>query len=1042
VCILKIANYATLSQRLDVEDLDEVLHRYYQSCEEVINEFEGSIVNQHSEKLLTYFGYPKSHEDDAFRAVRCGLKILDDIVRLNNELQQKIKIIAEEPVSLKISIHSGSVMLTSNSVNYTPIGKALTLVDQLNALAKTNLLVISADTHRQIKGGFTCSSLGYVNFEGISAPQEIYQVINENSHHSRFDFRRSSGLTPLVGRKSEIGWLLECWSRIKEGQGEVMQISGIPGIGKSRLIHDFKLLIQQDSYTLLECQCWEHKETTPFGPLIELLERLLDFSQADPVEQKLSKLEAVLSKYGFALTEIMPLFVMLLSFPVTRAYPSIKQKTANQRRRTIDSILSLLFKIAEEKPLLVIVEDLHWADPSTLELLGLFVRQAPTYHVFFLFTFRPEFIPPWYNQPSYITQMNLRTLMPEHARSIVTNTAGGKKLPSEITEQLLTSTEGVPLFIEEWTKAILESGILERRETSYEFSDASLGLDIPTTLHELLLVRLDRLGSAKEVAQLGAVIGRQFSYELIRLISPLKEKALQKELDRLVAAELLFTRGIPPKSSYLFKHSLIQDTAYNALPKARKIQLHKSIAQALIDKFPEVVSTQPELLAHHYTAADLREQAVDYWHRAGNKALDRFALSESIGHFNKALEMLQMLTESAGRDRQELEIRLSLGTALSSKCYASPEVEKCYAKAFELSRQLSDFSQLFPVLRGLWCCYIGQAKFQLAKETCEQLLTLASEEGDLVHLIEANRTMGVILLWTGKLDLARDYLEQGSALYAQQQVRSNSLVYGIDPGAICLIYTAWVLLFMGYPERASRIRDEALTLSGEIGHPFTQAFTYTFAAWFNQFSRDCSGAYKMAIQAVARSSEFGFNQWLSWGRILLGWALAGQGDEEGLEQVKLGLTEARADSLDHGLSAFLALQSDIHSKLDQFSQSLVILNEAIDFANASGERFYEAELYRNKGELLLAHTSFGEAEAETLFRRAFDVAHCQGAKLFELRAVSSLARLLHRQGRAQEALKLMESSYAWFTEGFETPDLKDAQELIQILSGKDDKELR
>jgi class 3 adenylate cyclase len=598
---------------LDVEDLDEVLHCYYQSCEEVINEFEGFIVNQHSDKLLAYFGYPKSHEDDAFRAVRCGLRILDDIVRINNELQHKIKIIADEPVSLKISIHSGSVMLTGTST-YTcmPIGKALSLVDQLNALAKPNVLVISTDTHRQIKGSFTCSSLGHINFEGISVPQEIYQVTNENSYHSRFDFRRSSGLTPLVGRKSEIGWLLECWSRIKEGQGEVMQISGIPGIGKSRLIHDFKLLIQQDSYTLLECQCWEHKETTPFGPIIELLEKLLDFNPVDSAEQKLSKLEAVLSKYGFVLTEIVPLFAMLLSFPVTDTYAAISQKTAKQRRRTIESILSLLFKIAEEKPLLVIVEDLHWADPSTLELLGLFVRQAPTYHVFFLFTFRPEFIPPWYNQPSYITQMNLRTLMPEQASSIVIHTAGGKKLPREITEQLLTNTEGVPLFIEEWTKAILESGTLEKRETSYELSVALPKLDTPTTLHELLLVRLDRLGLAKEVAQLSAVIGRHFSYELIRLISPLKEKALQKELDRLVAAELLYMRGIPPKSSYLFKHSLIKDTAYNALPKARKIQLHKRIAQALIDKFPEVMTTQPELLAHHCTAADLKEQAILY----------------------------------------------------------------------------------------------------------------------------------------------------------------------------------------------------------------------------------------------------------------------------------------------------------------------------------------------------------------------------------------------------------------------------------------------
>ncbi len=1038
VVFLKLANYAIISQCLDVEDLEQVLQSYHNVCRRVVNEFEGHIVNQNSDEILVYFGYPHSHEDDPLRAVRSSLKILAELPRLNKKLLQDFSVSSEQPISLKISIHSGLVKLVGTGDgavgDIKPVGQTLMFAGQLISLAKPNAVVVSADTYRHIKGGFTCLSLGFTNLERSPAHQKIYQVISDNTCRTRFDFRRTAGLTPLIGRKLEIDLLLERWSRSREGQGEVVQISGAPGIGKSRLVYDFKLLTHQDPHTLLECQCWEHNEHAAFRPFIDLLENLLEFSAADSAEQKLSKLEAVLTNYGFILSEALPLFVGLLSIPVDSLHLKIKQKTAKQRQKTMEAILALIFKVAEENSIIFIVEDLHWADPSTLELLSLFIRQAPSSHILFLFTFRTEFTPPWHTQSSYITPMNLVTLPQQQAKLMATNIAGGKVLPDEITEQLLASTDGVPLFIEEWTKVVLESRILEEREKSYELIGSTPKLDMPVTLHELLMVRLDRLGAAKEVAQIGATIGRQFSYELIRLVCPLRGKILREALDRLVTAEFLYSKGLPPKSFYLFKHSLIKDAAYNSLPKSKKIKLHEDIAQALTRKFRDIATAQPELLAYHYAAANLNEQAIDYLRRAGGKALDRFAIAEVIGHLNKALEILGTFPDSSERDAQELEIRITLGTALSAKCYASPEVEKCYSRALELSQRLTDSSHMFPILRGLWCCYAAQARLQLARDMAEQLLMLAVKEDSLAHLIEANRTLGVILLWAGEFALARQYLENGTALYAQQQERSNALIYGIDPGAVCLIYTAWSLLFTGYPEQAAKKKDEALALAEDTGHPFTQAFTYAFAAWFSQFSRDSCEAYKMATQAVKRASEFGFNQWLAWGHILQGWALAKRGTEEGLTQMQQGLVEARAYSIELGSSALLALHSEVYAQSGQIDQSMVKLDKALDFVNIRGEHFYEAELYRLKGELLLTHGRSAKGEAETLFRQALELAHRQGAKLFELRAVISLARLLNSQERTEEARKMLQGSYLWFTEGFETPDLRDAQDLLKLLS--------
>ena len=686
------------------------------------------------------------------------------------------------------------------------------------------------------------------------------------------------------------------------------------------------------------------------------------------------------------------------------------------------------------------MEDLHWVDPSTLEFLSLLVDQGPTARILVLCTFRPDFSPPWMGR-SHVTQVLVHRLPRRQAVEVIHQVTHGKTLPPEVVEQIVAKTDGVPLFVEELTKMVLESGLLQEQEEHYELTGSLPPLAIPTTLHDWLMARLDRLATVKSLAQLGATLGREFSYALLQAVSPWDEQTLQRGLHQLVAAEFLYQRGLPPQATYLFKHALIQDAAYQSLLKSTRQQYHQRIAQVLEAHFSAAPETQPELLAHHYTEAGFIEQAVVYWQRAGRCAIERSANLEAISHLTKGLEVLNTLPDTPERARQELALQMALGPALiATKGYGAPEVEHTYTRGRELCQQLSETPQLFLALSGLRHFYEVRAELQTARGLGEQLLTLAQGVQDPALLVQAHFALGETLFWLGDFLRARTLQEQGIAFYNPHQHRSQALLYGQDPGMACRTYAAFALLRLGYPDQALTRLREALTLAQELSHPFSLAWAFACVTWLHQFRREWLLTQQCAEAVMRLSTEHGFPFMGAWGTIFRGWTLAAQGQEEGIAHMRQGLSIHRSTGAELGRPYLLALLAEAYGQGGQTGEGLNIVAEALEAVNKTEERQYEAELYRLKGELSLKSKVQGlqskiEEEAEMYFHKAVDIARRQQAKPWELRAAMSLSRLWQQQGRRTDAYDLLAPIYGWFTEGFDTADLQEAKALLDKLGG-------
>jgi predicted ATPase len=886
---------------------------------------------------------------------------------------------------------------------------------------------------------FECHGLGLHTLKGVSTPLEVYRVLHESGDQTRFEVAVGKGLTPLIGREQEVELLVEGWQRIKEGEGQVVLLCGEPGIGKSRLVQVLKERVVREPHARIESRCSPYYQNSSLYPVIDHLQRLLEFSREDTSQEKLRKLERILEQYDFSLQDMVPLFASLLSIPLSDRYPPLTLSPQRQKQKTLEALLTWLLKQAEKHPVLHIVEDLHWVDSSTLEYLSLIVEQVSMARIFALFTFRPDFSPPWTSR-AHLTQVTLSRLARKQVEAMVERVAGGKALPAEVVQQVVAKTDGVPLFVEELTKMVLESGLLREGNGHYELTGPLPPLAIPSTLQDSLMARLDRLTTLKDVAQLGATLGREFTYELLQGVSPLDELTLQRELAQLVEAELLYQRGVPPQSRYFFKHALIQEASYQSLLKSKRQQYHQKIAQVLGERFPETVETQPELLAHHYTEAGLVELSIPYWHKAGERASQRSANVEATSHLITALELLKTLPDTPERTRQELTLQVTLGVPLrATKSFAAPEVGQVYARARELCQYTGETSQLFPVLRGLWEFYELQAEYQMARELGEQLLTLAQHVQDPPLLLAAHNVLGDTLFWLGEFAVSREHLEQGITLYDPKQHRLHAFLYGYDSGVHCLSFVPLVLWHLGYPDQALQRIREALTLAQELSHHFSLALALFFAAWLHQLRRERQAAQERAESLILLSTEQVFPYGLALGTILRGWALAEQG-QEGIAQIRHGLNAWRATGAELQRPYFLALLAEAYGKVGQSEEGLSVLAEALAAVEKTGERYWEAELYRLKGELLLRQgTGRGGSrtapteEAEACFYQAIQIANRQSAKSLEFRAVVSLSRLLQTQGK-KEARQLLVDIYGWFTEGFETKDLKEAKGLLEELS--------
>jgi predicted ATPase len=757
-------------------------------------------------------------------------------------------------------------------------------------------------------------------------------------------------------------------------------------------------------------------------------------------------------QYGLPLAEAVPLFAVLLSLPLSTDYAPLTVSPEQQKQKTLQAFLAILRRIAAQQPVLFVMEDLHWVDPSTLELLTLLVDQVPTARILALFTCRPDFSPPWTGR-AHLTQMTLNRLPRRQAAELTGRVAHGKVLPPEVIEHVVAKTDGVPLFVEELTKMVLESGLLQERAERYELTGPLPPLVIPATLHDSLMGRLERLAAVKGLAQLGATLGREFSYEVLQAVSLWDEATLKESLARLVEAELLYQRGLPPEATYMFKHALIQEAAYQSLLRSRRRQHHERIAQVLEARFPDLCQTQPEVLAHHCTEAGLIAQAITYWQQAAQRATQRSAHAEAISHLTHALELLKTLPDTSERAQQELTLQITFGSALSAtKSWATPEVERTYARARELCQQVGETPQLFAILRGLWVFYFIRAEYQTARELGERCLTLAQSVQDPSFLLEAHHARWDTLVWLGEVVAARAHMEQGAALYDPQKHRSHAFLYEEDPEVCRLAVEALALWYLGYPDQALGSIHNALSLAREIAHPYSLAMALALAAWLYQCRRETQLTHEGAEATMTLSTDQGFPFWAAWGTILRGWGLTEQGqEEEGVAQIRRGLPLYQATGAEAFQPYFLALLAEVYGKVGQAQEGLTVLAEALARVDRTGERLHVAELYRLKGTLTLQFdvqnpkSKFttlqpltpnpqAEAEAAECFWKAIEIARKQQAKSLELRAAVSLSRLWQRQGKWTEAHELLAPIYGWFTEGFDTADLQEAKALLEELS--------
>jgi class 3 adenylate cyclase len=996
-----------LSARLDPEDLRGIIGAYHRCVTEIVEDFGGFLARYMGDGILVYFGYPQAHEDDAERATRCGLALVDRVPALNQ---------AEE-LHARVGIATGLVVVGGEVVEHDVAGDTPNLAARLQALAEPDTVVISAGTRRLIGDLFEYRNLGEIELKGIAGPVSAWQALHPSAVASRFEALRGSALTPLIGRDEEIDLLLRRWARAKAGDSQVVLVSGEPGIGKSRLTAAIAERLRDEPHLRLRYFCSLYYQDTALFPFVEQLGRAAGFARDDPAAAKLEKLEALLAG-ATPTNEDVALLADLLSLPASDQYPLPNLSPQRKKEKTLEVLIRQLESLARRQPILMVFEDTHWIDPTSRELLDLTVDRVRSLPVLLITTFRPEFQPPWIGQ-TQVTMLALNRLDRHDRTALIEQIAGSTALPDEVIDQIADRTDGVPLFIEELTKSVLESGVP--------------AVGIPTTLHDSLMARLDRLSSARRVAQIGAAIGREFPYALVRTVSRIPEDDLRSALRRLVASELVFQRGRPPNAVYAFKHALVQDAAHSSLLRSTRQQLHAQIAEALETEFPELMDTQPELFAQHYAEARLIEKSVACWSKAGLRSAARSAMAEAAAQFQRGLDQLGLLPKNRERQRQELELRIGLAASLQAvKGQAAPETGDAYARARELWERLGSPSEFLQVPYGMSRYHVNRGELDLAQRLDEDLLSLSRQRNDSGGLVLGHTSFGVGLFYVGRHAVSRSHLEAAIAQYDPISHLSLASQTGTRPNVQAQAVLGSVLFCLGYPDRALARSNAAIAEARRLAHPPSLAQSLANGARLLSLVGDNTVLDKWVDQLIAVTTEQGFAHWGAQGTIYRGWVKVMNGDlAEGISLLRSGSTACRATGAELWMPYYIALLARACELGGQIEEAATRLDDALQIVERTGERWFAAELNRHKGQLMLRQ---GHSEAaEELYHKALSIAREQEAKLWELRAAASLARLRRDQDRRAEGRDLLAPVYGWFTEGFDTPDLKEAKALLDEL---------
>ena len=1035
VMFCDLAGSTELSQQLDPEDLREINRAYLDACKAAIERYEGYVARYMGDGVLAYFGFPQAHEDDAERAVHAGLAVVESVLGLDVAMRDTQNI----ELAVRVGIATGPVVVgdligEAASQESAVVGETPNLAARLQALASRNAVVIGPGTQLLVMGRFEYENLGNHQLKGIAERIQAWRIIAPVAADSRFAAAHQSDLTPMVGREHEIGLLLERWQQAKEGNSQMMLLSGEAGIGKSRITETLQERVTRDNPVCLLYQCSPYHTNSALYPIIEQLKRTAQFDPRDPPGVRLEKLESLLGP-----TEIesaSPLYAALLSIPSEGRYAALEMTPERQKEQTLEALVSRIEELSRNQPLLLIFEDVHWADPSSLELLELTIARVQRIPVLAVITFRPEFSPPW-SEHTQVTSLTLSRFTRNLALTMVDRVTHGKSLPEAVQQQIIEKTDGVPLFVEELTKAILESNLLTEESDRYTLSGTLSGLAIPATLHDSLMARLDRLVKGKSIAQVGAAIGREFSRKLLESIGALQPSELDQALDELVDSGLIFRQGNGPGTSFIFKHALVQEAAYESLLRGTRRVLHERIAEALLILFPETSESQPELLAHHYTRADNKEHAIKYWLQAGQRAAKNSANLEAVGHLTAGISVLLELSESKQRDQQELDFQLALCSPLmTTKGWGSKVTAATYARIRELCTLLGETRKMLPVLNGEYMYELSLAHFQVARGKAAELLQLGEQHQDVEAILQGHRIMGWVSLYLGEFTVSRTHIDQVLRLYDPEKHEGLKFRYAHDSRVAALCVRAILQSLCGYPEQAKKTTTEALDYARSINHTPTLAYALTFAgALPATLQPDPQKAGDYAAEIVSLSEQIRSEMWLGFGRVIGGWSAGTQiAYKDGLQLIQQGLENLETTAPNPWRPGFLLLLAEVHLNGGETQQALSTLENALQLAEQTGERIWIAGIHLLFGKVILSQDSNNLQDAEARFQQALNVATDQGAKSLEIRAATDLAGICQAQGREAEAHKILTPVYEWFTEGFDTPELIKAKKLLEQLT--------
>jgi class 3 adenylate cyclase/predicted ATPase len=1018
VMFCDIVGSTALSERLDPEELGDVIFTYREIAATATKHYGGFVAQYLGDGVLAYFGYPKAYGDDPQRALYAALEIVDRVRTTSREFRSNRGI----DLHIRVGIHTGLVLVGALARGSAleqagALGETPNLAARIMALAPVDSVLVSGVTQALAADHFNWRDVGETHIKGLSRPVRIFQLL-EITQRAPDQFSLAVHVTPLANRTQELEFLGQRWREALECKGQAVTLAGEPGIGKTRLIRAFADSLAGTDHAKMAFQCSPYFSNSAFHPVIDFFTRWLEKRNVDALEQ----LAEVAQLLGMSPEQVVPVIASLLSLPLRAPYPASQVSSRVQRDLTMAFLRDWLLRLASPRPTLLVIEDLHWADASTLELVSSLLARFATARILLIATVRTPFRDPWPGR-SPVASLPIERLTTPHVHELIGNVTGGRALSASVLDEVVRKTDGVPLFVEELTKAVIESTV------------PTSELDIPISLHATLMARLDSMNAAKRVAQRASVLGREFSYELVLATTDLPQQELDRGLSQLVDAQLLFQFGTPPGSTYLFKHSMIQETAYRSLLRAQRREYHLAIANALATRFPAVCDAKPELLAHHFSEGQRPLEAAGYWRAAGERALGRSANVEAYAHLEKGLEEVSRCPESQQKLQQEVQLLVAFGSALSAlRGSAAPEVEQTYARAHELCRQLDDPRLLFQVLRGLQSFYVVHGPLHTAREMVEQLHAMAEKAGDPIQRVEASRRLGWCRFCMGDLESGRMSLRAAMDIYDRSQSMRHILTVGSDPGVIGFVNLAWLESFAGRAAQAVSYSEQAIRLARDIAYDLGLAYALGMSAALYQCLNDAAKTATLARETIELAESRGFPYWAAWETGLLGWATAVEGDlESGIALLEKGFASYRETGSGLFCGYLLALLADVNLRSRRYDRALGLCDEALAFGDRTDAHFFDPEIHRLEGECILARDHDVPAAIDS-FGHAVRLARSQGAGMLEMRAATRLAELEHACGRTPQAGRVLAESLAAFQGDDSCAEYRRARELLQSWS--------